>query len=84
MGPLAGPVVAAAVILPPGTRIRGTRDSKLLCENHRIALASEIRQRAIAFGVGVVTVEEITRLNIYQAGLLSRKPTMAPGQPRGR
>jgi ribonuclease HII len=69
MGPLAGPVVAAAVIFPPDTEIKGIDDSKALDEETRLRLEAEIRKPAAAIGIGVVEVEEIDRLNIYHAGL---------------
>jgi len=69
MGPLAGPVVAAAVVLPPGTAIEGVADSKVLERPVRERLEIEIRRRAVGIGLGVVSPEEIDRLNIYQAGL---------------
>src|SRR5438874_1461590 len=54
VGPLAGPVVAAAVIFPPGTEIDGIDDSKALDEHTRVLLSAEIRQKAAAFSIGVV------------------------------
>src|SRR4029079_2262195 len=57
MGPLAGPVVAAAVVFPPGTEIEGVDDSKALDEATRNRLDLEIRQRATAFAIGHVEVE---------------------------
>ena len=69
MGPLAGPVVAAAVVFPPGTRLDGVADSKVLRAAVREELAVEIRRRAVSVGLGVVEPAEIDRLNIYQAGL---------------
>ena len=71
MGPLAGPVVAAAVILPEGTDIDGVADSKILTARDRTALDAVIRARALAIGVSVVEADEIDRVNIYQAGLLA-------------
>ncbi|RMF83084.1 MAG: ribonuclease HII, partial [Nitrospinota bacterium] len=68
MGPLAGPVVAAAVVFSPGTSIAGIADSKLLSPAQREALAREIRDRALGIGIGLVEAEEIDRINIYQAG----------------
>jgi ribonuclease HII len=88
MGPLAGPVVAAAVILPPPQLAgyphskppplclkslsllpEGVRDSKLLTSKMRERLDVEIRKVALGIGIGMVEVEEIDRINIYQAGL---------------
>jgi ribonuclease HII len=71
MSPLAGPVVAGAVILPIGFRLVGVDDSKKLDAKERERLAPEIKAKAIAWGVGVVSHEEIDRLNIYRAGLLA-------------
>src|SRR5437870_1517126 len=68
MGPLAGPVVAAAVVFPAGTRIEGVADSKVLRAAVREQLAEEIRRRALTVGIGVVEPVDIDRLNIYQAG----------------
>jgi ribonuclease HII len=68
-GPLAGPVVAAAVIFPPDIEIAAIDDSKALDEPTRLHLETEIRGKAAAVGIGVVEVEEIDRLNIYHAGL---------------
>ena len=69
IGPLAGPVVAAAVVFPPGIEIDGIDDSKVLDEESRLRLDAEIREKAAAFAIGVVEVEEIDRLNIYHAGI---------------
>jgi ribonuclease HII len=66
-GPLAGPVVAAAVIFRPGTLIDGVDDSKVLSASRREALAAEIRAAAVEVGVGVVSHEEIDRINILRA-----------------
>lgn len=63
-GPLAGPVMAAAVILPPGTCIPGARDSKTLSPSRREALAASILQASVAVGLGAASVREIDRLNI--------------------
>jgi ribonuclease HII len=72
-GPLAGPVVAAAVILHPGRRIRGLRDSKVLTPAERERLAGLIRERALAFGIAWADREEIDALNILQATLLAMR-----------
>ncbi len=72
-GPLAGPVVAAAVILHPARRIRGLRDSKLLTPAERERLAPLIRERALAFGIAWADREEIDALNILQATLLAMR-----------
>ena len=69
MGPLAGPVIAAAVVMPPGSYVDGVADSKVLTAATRERLAEEIHRRALTVGIGVVEPEEIDRLNIYQAGL---------------
>lgn len=66
-GPLAGPVVAAAVILPPDTAIRGVDDSKRLPAERREALFHEIRSHAICIGVGAASTREVDRLNILRA-----------------
>ena len=73
MAPLAGPVITAAVILPRGTRLKGVNDSKQLTAEEREALAPQIISCALAWAIGEATVEEIDRLNIYQAGLLALK-----------
>ena len=69
VGPLAGPVVAGAVVFPCDARIRGVDDSKKLSSAARARLAEEIRARALAVSVGVVEVADIDRLNIYHAAL---------------
>lgn len=66
-GPLAGPVVAAAVILNPRDHIEGLNDSKKLSEAKRNALALAIKSRALSYAVAYVTPEEIDEINIYQA-----------------
>ncbi|GAC1607534.1 MAG: hypothetical protein NVS4B10_22620 [Myxococcales bacterium] len=71
MAPLAGPVVACAVILPRGTRIAGVNDSKQLTAEEREALAPQIRAAAVAVGIGRAEVHEIDSINIYHAGLLA-------------
>ena len=73
MGPLAGPVVAAAVILPRDFRPRGLNDSKQLDEREHERLCKEVQAEAVAWAVGQVEVEEIDRINIYRAGLLAMK-----------
>ena len=72
-GPLAGPVVAAAVILHPQRRIRGLADSKVLSPAERARLAPIIRARALAFGLGWADRDEIDSLNIFQATLLAMR-----------
>jgi ribonuclease HII len=68
-GCLAGPVVAAAVILPAGRRIRGVRDSKILPASERERLARVIHRNAVSVSIGVCSVQEIDRMNILQASL---------------
>jgi ribonuclease HII len=73
MSPLAGPVAAAAVILPPGMRIPEVDDSKRLDVEQRNRLAPIIRHKAIAWAVAFVEVEEIDRINIYWAGIAAMR-----------
>jgi ribonuclease HII len=78
MAPLAGPVVAGAVILPRNYKLRGLNDSKkILDEAKRAELASQIKQDAICWSAGFAEVEEIDRLNIYHAGLLAMQRALA-------
>jgi len=70
-GPLAGPVVAAAVILDTHKYIAGLNDSKKLSGTKRETLYEEIRQKAAGYGIGAASVEEIERLNILQATFLA-------------
>ncbi len=70
-GPLAGPVVAAAVILPTDRWIEGINDSKKLTEKRREALYPQIKEQALSYGIGIATVEEIERLNILEATRLA-------------
>lgn len=76
-GPLAGPVVAAAVILDPERPIPGLNDSKKLSEKKRVALAALIRERAIAWAVAEASVAEIDQINILQASLLAMQRAVA-------
>ena len=70
-GPLAGPVVAAAVVLPRRFAHADIKDSKLLKSSQRERLATVIKQSAVGWGVGIVEVEEIDRINILMASLLA-------------
>jgi ribonuclease HII len=81
MAPLAGPVVAAAVMFPPETEIEGINDSKQLDAPTRERLAVEIRAKASGVAVGIVSVEEIDTVNIYHAGLLAMRRAVE-GLPR--
>ena len=72
-GPLAGSVVAAAVILNPDKPITGLRDSKKLSEAQRDALAEEIKSKALAWHIAEASVEEIDELNILQATMLAMR-----------
>jgi hypothetical protein len=76
-GPLAGPVVAAAVILDPGRPISGLNDSKKLSAGKRELLAAEIRGSALAWAVAEASVAEIDRINILQASLLAMQRAVA-------
>jgi len=74
MAPLAGPVVAAAVILPPRYRLMGLDDSKkILNERKREQLAAQIKQDAVCWSVGRADVQEIDSINIYHSGLLAMR-----------
>lgn len=73
VGPLAGPVIAAAVIFPPNAELAGIDDSKQLDPERRAQLAVKIRQTATAIGIGSAEVGEIDRLNIYHAALLAMR-----------
>jgi len=77
VGPLAGPVVAAAVLFRSDIRIAGVDDSKRVPPGTRMRLAAEIRARALGVGVGVVAVEDIDRLNIYHAALEAMRRAVA-------
>ncbi len=83
-GPLAGPVVAAAVILDPARRVRGLDDSKQLPPETRERLASEVRRRCLAYGLGWADAAEIDALNILEATHLAmRRALLAlPVAPR--
>lgn len=81
-GPLAGPVVAAAVILDPARPVEGLNDSKKLTARRRDALAVEIREKAVAWAVAEASVEEIDAINILQASLLAMQRAVAALQPR--
>ena len=72
-GPLAGPVVAGAVVLPPGEIFYGIDDSKRLTPRKRSFLYTQIYEKALAVGVGVVDHEVIDEINILQATLLAMK-----------
>lgn len=72
-GPMFGPVVAAAVILPKGCRLQGLTDSKKLSEKMRTELDAEIRANAVAWAVAAVDVETIDRINIRRASLLAMR-----------
>ena len=72
-GPLAGPVCAAAVILPPDVIIEGLNDSKKLSEKKRDALYEPIMEQAISYGIAFATVEEIEQYNILQATYLAMR-----------
>jgi ribonuclease HII len=77
MGPLAGPVVAAAVMLPRRATIPAVADSKTLTARMREKLARRIRRVAVAVGVGRVEPDEIDRMNIHRAGLEAMRRALA-------
>lgn len=76
-GPLAGPVVAAAVILPKGLEIPGLNDSKKLSDKRRRDLYPIIMEQAISYGIGLATHEEIDEINILQATFLAMERALA-------
>ncbi len=76
-GPLAGPVCAAAVILPRGIEIPGLNDSKKLTEKKREALYHVITEKALSYGIAFATVEEIEELNILGATYLAMNRAIA-------
>ncbi len=80
-GSLFGPVVAAAVILERGYRIRGLRDSKLLLPERRELLAPRIREHAVAWAVAAVDAARIDQINIYQASRLAMREAVMRLQP---
>ncbi|MBI2963672.1 MAG: ribonuclease HII [Deltaproteobacteria bacterium] len=84
MGPLAGPIVAAAVILPAVPLVFGVDDSKALTRPARERVESEIRRLAIAVGIGSASVAEIDEINVYQAGLLAMRRAVAALSVRPR
>jgi ribonuclease HII len=73
MGPLAGPVIAAAVVFPPHTDLEGIDDSKKLDLQQRLEADRRIREAAIGIGIGCAEVSEIDTVNIYHAGLLAMR-----------
>ena len=76
-GPLAGPVCAAAVILPPNLEIPGLTDSKKLSDKRRRELYPVIMEKAVAFGIGLASHEEIDEINILQSTFLAMERAMA-------
>lgn len=81
-GPLAGPVCAAAVILPPFTDIPGLNDSKKLTDKRRRELFPVIQQQAVAYGIGFASEQEIDEINILQATFLAMERALAQLQVR--
>ena len=76
-GPLAGPVCAAAVILPRGHQIPGLNDSKKLTDKKRRELFPLIKEQAVAYGIGMATHQEIDEINILQATYLAMERAIA-------
>ena len=81
-GPLAGPVCAAAVILPRNIEIVGLNDSKKLSEKSRERLYDEICEKAMSFGIAFASVEEIEELNILNAAMLAMNRAIAQLEPQ--
>jgi ribonuclease HII len=82
VGPLAGPVVAAAVIFPPGLGLKGVDDSKRLLPDRRQQLAEAIRAQAVCWSVAAVEADEIDRLNVYRAALEAMRRAVTGLAPR--
>ena len=80
-GPLAGPVCAAAVILPEGVELPGLNDSKKLTEKKREALLPLIEEKAMTYAIAFASVEEIERMNILAAALLAMDRAIAQLSP---
>ncbi len=81
-GPLAGPVCAAAVLLPPGLELPGLNDSKKLSEKKREALFAQITAQAVSYGIAFADVEEIERHNILGATYLAMNRAIAMLEPQ--
>ena len=81
-GPLAGPVVAAAVVLPPDLFITGVTDSKQVPEPERERLYDEIRGQALCFGIGIVDELTIDEVNIYQATIIAMERALQALSPQ--
>lgn len=81
-GPLAGPVCAAAVILPENTVIEGVNDSKKLSEKKREALFDVIKEQALAYSIAFASVEEIEEMNILNATMLAMERAVEGLEPR--
>jgi len=80
-GPLAGPVVAAAVVFPPRFFLPDVDDSKRLSAERREQLFPHILRSCLTHGIGIVAVEEIDRINIYQAAMLAMRQALAQLNP---
>lgn len=76
-GPLAGSVVAAAVVMYESQQVVGVRDSKKISAKNRVLLCSEIRTTAIGFAIGEANIEEIDRINILHASMLAMERALA-------
>ena len=76
-GPLAGPVVAAAVILPPGCKIKGLNDSKKIPKKKHQEIYKEVMDKALAVGIGLMDSEIIDQVNIYEATKLAMKEALS-------
>lgn len=81
VGPLAGPVIAAAVFFPPGLAIAGVNDSKKLSPARREELSALIRKNAVAWAVGQASPREIDEINILQASLLAMRRAVGKLRP---
>jgi ribonuclease HII len=82
LGPLAGPVVAAAVVFPAGCEALPVDDSKKLTAAKREALDLSIREKALAFGIGLVEVEELDEMGVHKAGLEAMRRAVVATRPQ--
>lgn len=81
-GPLAGPVVAAAVILPQGCKIKGLNDSKKISKKKHFEIFQAVQEQALSIGIGIIDNQVIDQVNIYEATKLAMKEAIAQLSPQ--